>query len=211
MRRSRSTTRRRRLASSCSELAGPPRPEAWELPPTTDRGGRGETIERRGERPRRSGARPSDGARRDRRGESACCSCGAGGTRERRCDDSACRSRGRETAGAAAPANWACRARQTPVNCCICPRSSATSRAVAGATAGGAGTSWFAPAAATASSPGGDRRRESPRDWRDLVALLPMFWYEDRPRAMAASIPTDGAKCGGVILFGPEPNGPPLE
>ncbi|MQM10441.1 hypothetical protein Taro_043336 [Colocasia esculenta] len=28
---------------------------------------------------------------------------------------------------------------------------------------------------------------------------------------MAASLPTDGAKCGGVILFGPEPNGPPLE
>ncbi|MQM02155.1 hypothetical protein Taro_034919, partial [Colocasia esculenta] len=128
---------------------------AWELPPTTDRGGRGETIERRGERPRRSGARSSDGARRDRCGDSACCSCGARGTRERRCDDSACRSRGRETAGAAAPANWACRARQTPVNCCICPRSSATSRAVAGAAVVGAGASWFAPAVATATSPGG--------------------------------------------------------
>ncbi|MQM02382.1 hypothetical protein Taro_035149 [Colocasia esculenta] len=62
-----------------------------------------------------------------------------------------------------------------------------------------------------ATSPGGDWRREPPRDWRDLVALLPMFWYEDRPRAMAASIPTDGPKCSGVILFGPEPNGPPLE
>ncbi|MQM05407.1 hypothetical protein Taro_038215 [Colocasia esculenta] len=62
----------KRLASSCSELAGPPRPNTWELPPTTDRGGRGEATERRGERSRRSGARSSDRARCYRRGESAC-------------------------------------------------------------------------------------------------------------------------------------------
>ncbi|MQM09974.1 hypothetical protein Taro_042861 [Colocasia esculenta] len=28
---------------------------------------------------------------------------------------------------------------------------------------------------------------------------------------MATSLPTDSAKCGGMFLFGPEPNGPPLK
>ncbi|MQL85518.1 hypothetical protein Taro_018038 [Colocasia esculenta] len=53
-RRSRSTTRRRHLASSCSELAEPSRADPWEFAATTERGGRGAATERRGERPRHS-------------------------------------------------------------------------------------------------------------------------------------------------------------